>query len=96
MSLSSSPATQSASSPDPTEYGGVYPAKVYSNSDPMGTGRIQMWIPQVFGGIPVKIWAPCCMANGAVPNVGDVVWCLFQGGDPAYPVYIPPYTIPPA
>ena len=88
MSPLPSPAPPSTD-PDPNLYGGVYPAKVYSTADPNGTHRIQMYIPQVFGALPVKIWAPPCIPQGVVPAVGDIVWCLFQGGDPAYPTYLP-------
>jgi hypothetical protein len=69
--------------------GGVYPAKVYANNDPNRQNRIQMYIPQVYGTKPVMIWAPP-LFQGAVPDVGSVVWCAFQGGDPAYPTYFPP------
>ena len=88
LSLSSSPPTS------PSQYGGVYPAKVYSTADPSGTGCIQMYIPQIFGSMPVKIWAPPCVLGGGVPAVGDIVWCLFQGGDPSYPTYLPPLPRP--
>lgn len=83
MSLSAS------SAPETPNFGGAYPAKVYSISDPNHANRIQMYIPQIFGAAPVKIWAPPLMAGGSPPSVGAVVWCLFQGGDPAYPTYLP-------
>jgi hypothetical protein len=78
-----------------TSYPGVYAARVYSTSDPAHTGRIQMLIPQIFGVAPVKIWAPPLSAGGGVPNVGDMVWCIFQGGDQSYPTYLPPAPSPP-
>jgi len=84
----------SVSAPAPTTYPGVYPAKVYANNDPTNTGRIQMWIPQIFGSSPVRIWAPP-LINASAPAVGSIVWCLFQGGDPSYPTYLPsPDEIP--
>jgi hypothetical protein len=52
-----------------------------------------MYIPQIFGTMPVKIWAPPLVAGSMVPAVGAVVWCMFQGGDPSYPTYLPP--VPP-
>jgi len=94
QSLSPTAALAGETSPVPTKYGGVYPAKVYATNDPTHAGRIQMCVPQIFGTMPVQIWAPCCIAGGVVPAVGSVVWCLFQGGDPAYPVYIPPIAPP--
>ena len=70
-------------------YNGVYPAKVYSIADPLQLGRIQMYVPQIFQDNPVTIWAPPLFAGGATPNLGDVVWCQFQGGDSSYPTYLP-------
>jgi hypothetical protein len=70
-------------------YPGVYAAKVYSTSDPMHLNRIQMLIPQVFGTTPVLLWAPPVSQTASPPAVGSVVWCLFQGGDAAYPTYLP-------
>lgn len=80
----------------PVTLPGVYAAKVYSISDPLHLGRIQMLIPQIYGTQPVQMWAPSVSAlNGnPVPKVGTTIWCMFQGGDPAYPVYFPPQ--PPA
>lgn len=72
-----------------TTYSGVYAARVYSTSDPNHAGRIQMLIPQIYGTSPVKIWAPPLMKSPSLPVVGSVVWCLFQGGDPAYPTFLP-------
>lgn len=72
---------------------GVYAAKVYSTADPLHTGRIQMLIPQIFQDTPMQIWAPPLSSGGQVPPVGSVVWCLFQGGDPSYPVYAPPQKL---
>ena len=69
---------------------GAYPAQVYSITDPLNQGRIQMYIPQIFGNHPVQIWAPPLYRDGGSPNVGDLVWCVFQGGDSSYPTYIPP------
>ena len=83
MSISVSPP------PSKSGYAGVYPAQVYANTDPQKKYRIQMYIPQIFGTLPVKIWAPCLSQVTSVPPVGSLVWCLFQGGDPAYPTYLP-------
>jgi len=76
-------------SPTPLFHPGVYAAKVYANNDPLHQHRIQMYIPQVFGVQPVKIWAPPVTQVAAVPAVGSVVWCLFQGADSSYPTYLP-------
>ena len=80
-----------SSSADTSVLAGVYPAQVYSNTDPQNRNRIQMYIPQVFGNHPVQIWAPSLLSQvPAPPSVGSLVWCLFTGGDPAYPTYLPP------
>jgi hypothetical protein len=78
-------------SPGPTTqlFPGVYPAKVFANNDPLHQRRIQMYIPQIFGVTPVRVWAPPVSQATSAPVVGSVVWCLFQGGDPAYPTYLP-------
>lgn len=70
-------------------YPGVYAAKVFSTADPLNQGRVQMLIPQIFGSTPVLIWAPSLIPNLPVPAVGAVVWAMFQGGEPSYPVYFP-------
>lgn len=90
MSLSASPTAGLVPASIPDSYGGVYAAKVFSTADPSGTGCIQMYVPQIFGTAPVKIWAPPCIPGGDVPLVGSIVWCIFQGGDPSYPTYLPP------
>jgi hypothetical protein len=79
----------SSPSTPPTLCGGIYPAKVFAINDPLHQYRIQMYIPQLFGTTPVQIWAPPCVPVSAAPAVGSVVWCWFQGGDTAYPVYMP-------
>src|SRR5215469_5163845 len=76
-------------SPTPTTAPGVYPAKVYATNDPLHKSRIQMYIPQIYGSQPVRIWAPPISQAASIPVVGSVVWCLFQGGDPTYPTYLP-------
>jgi hypothetical protein len=76
--------------PAPTKYPGVYSAQVYANNDPAHKYRIQMFIPQVYGTMPLKVWAPPLAQAASVPALGSVVWCIFQSGDPAYPTYVPP------
>jgi hypothetical protein len=72
----------------------VYAAKVASIADTLGMGRIQMYIPQIFGATPVRVWAPPLIQQFLPPVIGQVVWCIFQGGDPAYPTYLPVNGIP--
>jgi len=70
-------------------YPGVYAARVYNNRDPSSQGRVQMLVPQIFGATPVAIWAPPLIPPETPPAVGSNVWCLFQGGDSAFPSYLP-------
>lgn len=70
-------------------YPGVYAARVQNNNDPSSQNRIQMLIPQIFGATPVAIWAPPVIPPETPPAVGSTVWCIFQGGDPAHPTYLP-------
>jgi Type VI secretion system/phage-baseplate injector OB domain len=80
--------TSTATVAAPT-FPGVYLAKVYSVSDPLGVGRIQMYIPQIYGQMPVNIWAPPLSAGASTPAVGDLVWCMFHGGDSSFPTFLP-------
>jgi len=87
----------SVSTPTSTHYEGVYAARVYNNRDPSSQGRVQLYIPQIFGSTPVPIWAPPLVNSQSLPPVGSMVWCIFQGGDPAFPAYLgSPNEIPDA
>lgn len=53
---------------------------------------IQMYIPQVLG-TALSNWAPPLNpVAGVVPNVGDSVFAMFQGGDPRYASYVQAIT----
>jgi uncharacterized protein involved in type VI secretion and phage assembly len=77
---------------------GKYRATVHNNVDPDGLGRIQAIVPSVTGPNHPSTWAlPCLPAAGAgmghftVPQKGAGVWIEYQGGDPAYPVWVGGY-----
>jgi hypothetical protein len=73
---------------------GLYAAKIYSTDDPANADRVQLIVPQIFGPTPIQVWAPPAMAlqGSRPPAAGTVVWCTFQGGDSAYPVWFPPQS----
>jgi len=76
-------------------YYGKYTAFVTDNSDPENRGRLRLQIPAVLGSV-VSGWAlPCAPFGGVagqgiffVPDVGAGVWVEFEGGDPAYPIWV--------
>jgi hypothetical protein len=70
------------------EFYGVYQAIVTNNNDPEGFNRIKVIVPQVFGNSTTESdWAWPNLPLGYLPNTGDVVWIMFQGGDTEHPVW---------
>jgi hypothetical protein len=67
---------------------GVYRGVVVGGADPMQMMRLQAQVPAV-GGLATA-WAMPCAAYDCrvVPPIGADVWIMFEGGDPAYPVWI--------
>jgi len=74
---------------------GIYQAKVVDNVDPQGQGRIKVAVPSLgrddaienfaypiapFAGTDVGFFFP--------PEIGDLVWVMFERGDPKFPLYI--------
>lgn len=76
---------------------GVYPAEVTNIADPDGQGRVKVrlpWTPDG-GGAGYEAWARLAtMMAGAqrgtwfIPDVGDEVLVLFEGGDPRRPYVV--------
>jgi uncharacterized protein involved in type VI secretion and phage assembly len=73
---------------------GIYRGAVLDNIDPMQMGRIIVDVPRVYGATP-STWAmPCVPVAGRqmgaffIPPIGAGVWIQFEGGDPAYPVWM--------
>ena len=72
------------------EYGnrrfyGVYRGTVTHNRDPLKKNRLRFTVPQVLGN-EVTDWAWGMNTNSA--SIGQGVWVMFEGGDPAYPIWI--------
>lgn len=73
----------------------VYRAKVVDNKDEENRGRIKVIVPGIIE-IPKEgiIAEPCFSFCGRdygefiVPEVGDIVWVLFEQGDPKCPVWL--------
>jgi uncharacterized protein involved in type VI secretion and phage assembly len=76
---------------------GVYPALVIDNQDPEGQGRVKVtlpWSPDTSGG-RYEAWARVATLMGGnnrgswfIPDVGDEVLVVFEGGDPKRPYVI--------
>jgi len=77
--------------PGPSNYyPGVYRGTVFSNKDPLSQGRLRLKVPQLFADQNTE-WAwPLDSAGiiGQAPEVGQGVWVTFEGGDPAYPIWM--------
>jgi hypothetical protein len=67
---------------------GIYRGRVMNSADPSMKGRVQVSVPSVAAS--ASSWAaPCREYNSiAVPPVGTSVWVMFEGGDPALPVWM--------
>lgn len=66
---------------------GFYRAIVVDNQDPDGAGRVRLRIPQLLGTNNTG-WAYPMTYAGISPEVNDLVWVSFEGGDPAFPIYL--------
>jgi hypothetical protein len=78
-------------------YFGKYRGIVTKNKDPEGHRRIQVTIPQLTKqnpGTSNTTWAwpvETASLKTAVPEVGEGVWIMFEGGDPGYPIWTGTY-----
>ncbi|WP_438853990.1 phage baseplate assembly protein V [Agromyces sp. M3QZ16-3] len=75
-------------------YWGKYRGTCVEANDPLAMGRIRVSVPAVLGGDAAS-WATPCLpaAAGAgglvwIPSVGAPVWVEFEGGDPAFPIWV--------
>jgi hypothetical protein len=69
---------------------GVYRGVVRGTSDPLNKGRLKIQVPQVLAtAVTEWAWPIASVSNAAVsvPNVGDGVFVMFEGGDPSYPLW---------
>lgn len=72
----------------------IYRGFIESNEDPEFLGRLKLKVPQVWNEEVHDYWAwSKGMYSGtgigmfAIPNIGDMVWVSFEGGDPSFPVW---------
>jgi len=69
---------------------GVYRGTVANTQDPQGLGRLKLKVPQILANQETE-WAWPVEKYGTstvIPNVGQGVWAMFEGGDPSYPMWI--------
>lgn len=72
------------------KYPGVYRGTVYSNRDPANQGRLRIQIPQLLATAPTE-WAwPIHreVIQEKLPEVGQGIWVMFEGGDLDFPVWL--------
>lgn len=82
-------------------YGGIYRGVVEDVSDPLRTGRCRVRVPSIHGNLQqsdIKLlpWAryisplPTGKDKGMyiIPEVKDIVWVMFEGGNKNFPVYL--------
>lgn len=73
---------------DAARFPGVYAGRVTNVDDPLKSGRVRVQVPAMF--VDDAPWARPCFPYGHffVPAVDDHVWVIFEGGDPAAPVWL--------
>lgn len=87
VSLNASRILNTVGTPPKQQWNGTYMASVVQNNDPLGEGRVTLYIPQVLG-TAVSNWArPQGYGSMAIPQVGQMVHASFNGGDINHPVY---------
>lgn len=81
-------------------YPSLYRGIVESNTDPENLGRCKVRVPSIHGALTYSVdilpWArpivlsPVRKGRGTVniPDVGDIVWVMFEGSDRECPVYL--------
>jgi uncharacterized protein involved in type VI secretion and phage assembly len=69
-------------------YPGIHRAVVVDHNDPLRLRRLRVRVPDVHR--TEALWASACVPAGSMrqPKVGTDVWVIFEGGDPARPVWI--------
>jgi hypothetical protein len=69
---------------------GIYRGVVVDNADPLTSNRLRVKVPQILGDTATGwAWAKEVpyIRNKPLP-AGAPVWVMFEGGDPAYPVWV--------
>lgn len=66
----------------------TYRGWVQTTSDPEGLNRLKLLVPQALGDLATD-WAFPMQPLGLsqLPQRGDPVWVMFEGGDPALPIW---------
>ena len=75
---------------------GVYRGTVVANKDPESHRRLKVTVPQLSGSALTKDlpWAwpkEVASMKNEVPEIGDGVWVMYEGGDPSYPIWVGTY-----
>lgn len=80
------------------EFPGVYVGQVVDRRDPLGIGRLKVYIETIHVNIGEDMvpWArPVCPfgtgydeGSYVIPQTGSYVWVIFEGGDSTKPVYL--------
>lgn len=74
---------------DSEKFFGTYRGVVIDNKDPDGHRRIKVKIPQLNDvDVTNYVWPQeTSSVRSEVPDIGDGVWIIFEGGDPSYPIW---------
>ncbi len=78
-----------------SQFFGVYRGYVHAINDPLSKNRIKMRVPQLFAESPTD-WAwpiEQPVVDNALPRVGQGVWVLFEGGNPAFPLWLGTFSL---
>jgi hypothetical protein len=67
---------------------GLFMGTVANNTDPLQQTRVTLYIPQILG-TAESAWAVPSSPTNRVPEIGQVLWVQFSGGDITKPVYSP-------
>jgi len=67
-----------------TRFYGIYRGVVVTVHD---EGRVSLKVPQILADQVTGLAWPV-EPTGSRPNIGDGIWVAFEGGDPAYPIWI--------
>ena len=81
------------------EFPYLYRGVVLENKDPKNLGRCKVRVPSIHGGEVPPEYLPWARGisnitigpkkgSASVPDIGDIVWILFESGDKDSPVYI--------
>ena len=65
---------------------GIYRATVFDRTDPVGVQRVRLLVPQIYGSDPSP-WALPTDPTATAPALNAQVFCMFEAGDVAWPVY---------